>query len=194
MADPFAAPAEPQAPAPQPAALSPEIEALIAQRVQALTDTRVSGLQSLYDKKLAEQDRKYQAEMDRLRKGIPDFVDDEPDPVDSEMARKVAELERQNAILRARQQYGKGAPAYERLIALESAEEQIAFLEELQAAQATPAPTPPPAPPTDDVEVPDVDPNRPPIRDMGWAPGSPMTDEVAARILASATEWPTLPR
>ena len=193
MADPFAAPVEPEAPATPPApAITPEIEALIAQRVQELSDKRVGGLQSTFDKKLAEQDRKYREEIQRLRKAIPDFEDDEPEQ-DPELARRIQDLERQNALLRAAQQYPKATPLYEQLMQFETTEEQIAFLEERLGTPEQAPPPPPPAPTTDDVEVPDIDPNRPPIRDAPWAPGVQMTSEIATRILDSATEWPKLP-
>ncbi len=196
MADPFAAQEEPAAPAAPPApALTPEIEAFIAQRVQSLADTRISGLQSLYDKKLAEQTRAHQSEIARLRRQVLPEEDDGM-AEDSESARELAELKRQLAIRDASEKFPKAGPLYRQLMGFETAEEQIAFLEE-QLAAATPAPAPaaPPTPvpqPDADLEVPDVDMNRPAPGVGGYSgfDGEKMTDEMAARILSTFQEWP----
>lgn len=192
MADPFAAQGEAPAPAPTaPApAISPEIEAYIAQRVQALSDQRISGLQSVFDKKLAEANK----EIQRVRRqalGEPDA----PDFEDSETARENAELKRRLAIMEAAERFPKAAPLYQQLMGLETAEEQIAFLEQqLQQAPPPPPPVPPVPQPEPELEVPDIDMNRPaPTGGSGYAiyDGVQMNDEIAAAILKNINSWPT---
>ena len=191
MADPFAAPEQPTTPAaPPPApAISPEIEALIARQVQELSDKRVAGLQSSYDKKLADQQKEF-AKLRAQMLGEPEPQEPAADPA---LASRLAELERQNAILRASQKYPKAAPLYEKLVQFTDAEEQIAFLETL-VAQQTPAPPPPTAAqPAEELDVPDIDPNRPAPsagQNAGFVDGIRMSDDIAKQILNSVKDWP----
>lgn len=122
----------------------------------------------------------------------------EPDVPDvDEATRRIQELEQQNALLRAAQQYPKAAPAYEGLMMLESLEARIAYLQDLldqrEAASAPPPMTPTPQP-VPELVVPDVDMNRPAPAgpgDISNYGGVQMTDQLAADILASMAAWPT---
>lgn len=192
MADALAAPSEPTAPATPPApAITPEIEALIAQRVQALSDQRIAGLQSVFDKKLAEMSK----EQSKLRRQLlPE--EDITQEDDSDTARENAELKRQLALVELAQRFPKAGVVYKQLMGLGTLDEQVEFLEQQFAAQvppAAPAPTPPAPTPDVDLDVPDIDMNRPaPRQDAGYIvhDGVRMTDEIAQQILASATSWP----
>lgn len=167
-----------------------EIEALIDRKAQEISDKRVAGLMSSYDKKFAET----QKEMSRLRKQALG-EDDGPDPEDSDTARENAQLKRQLAIIEASQRFPKAGPLYQRLMGFETAEEQIEFLEGMFATPepAPAAPPPSPAPQPDvDFEVPDVDMNRPArgLDDFTMVDGVKMNDTIAKRIFESITKWP----
>lgn len=157
MTDAIAAPETVTPPAPTPGLTVQEIEALIERKAQEISDKRVSGLQSLYDKKLAEVQR----EAAKLRQQVLPGVEDDDDVSNSAEQARIQELERQLAIERASQKYAKAGPLYRKLLEFETPEEQIAFMEEFltppAAAPATPQPVAAPeAPPT-----PSVDPNSP---------------------------------
>lgn len=189
MADPFAAPDEPTAPATPPApAITPEIEALIAQRVQALSDQRISGLQASFDKRFAAQDK----ELQRVRKQALGEPDEDP-AEDSELARENAELKRRIAISEVASRYPKAGAVYQKLVSLDDVDEQVAYLEGLLTPPAPPAAPPPAQEPDEELDVPDIDPNRPAPTGAGYAvyDGVRMNDEIAKRILESATSWPT---
>lgn len=149
----------------------------------------------MYDKKLTEQSKAYQSEIARLRRQVLPEEDD--DVTDSDAARELAELKRQLAIRDASEKFPKAGPLYRQLMGFETAEEQIAFLEEQLAAvtppPAAPAPTPAAPQPDADLDVPDIDPNRPAPGVGGYSGfnGEQMTDEIAQRVIASFTEWPT---
>jgi Skp family chaperone for outer membrane proteins len=191
LADPFAAPEEAAAPATPPApTITPEIESLIAQRVQELSDKRVAGLQSSYDKKFADQQREFQ----KLRTQLTGEEEPQQDP---EVAAQLASLARENAILRASQKFPKAAPLYQQMIGMDTAEEQIAFIEQvLDTAARAAVPQTPAAPqvPIEELDVPDSDPNRPAPNSGGRIPdydGVQMSEEYAARIINSVKDWPT---
>lgn len=142
MTDPIAAPEQPSTPAPTPVLSQQEIEALIDRKAQEISDQRVKGLMSSYDKKLAALQRQLSGETEPAE-----------DPA-------IAALKRENAILRAAQQYPKAAPLYQKLVEIEDPEDQIAFMETWFSQQsASPAPAAPPEP---EEPTPPVDPNSPP--------------------------------
>ena len=132
--DAIAAPETVTPPATAPGLTAQEIEALIERKAQEISDRRVSGLQSMFDKKLTDSNK----EIARMRRQL--LPEEEPVYVNGEDPEKVA-LQREVAILRAAQRYPKAAPVYQRLMEIEDTEEQIALLEELFAP-----PPPPPAP------------------------------------------------
>jgi hypothetical protein len=179
--DAIAAPETVPTPAATPVLTAQEIEALIERKAQEISDRRVSGLMSNYDKKLADSNR----ELSRIRQQL--LPDEEPMGGRGEDPEKAA-LVREVAILRAAQRYPKAAPVYQRLMEIEDTEEQIALLEELFAPPA-PAPAPPPveASPEPDVPTAPVDANRPAnLPNGGVVPtpdGGRFSDAEAARYL-----------
>lgn len=185
--DSIAAPETVTPPAPAPGLTAQEIEALIERKAQEISDKRVSGLQSLYDKKLAEQAKEYQKLRSQL---LPGDVDE---PEDDTANLRIQELERQLAIERASSKYPKAGPLYKKLLEYEDPEEQIAFMEQLFTPAPAAAPEPPP--PQPEVEVPSVDPNSPAQNlSRGTYPspdgGTVFSDEEAERFIAMRqAEW-----
>ena len=82
-----------------------EIEALIERKAQEISDKRVSGLMSTYDKKIAES----QKELAKLRRQV---LPDEPTDTSDSEAQNAALL-RENAILKAAARFPKAAPVYQ---------------------------------------------------------------------------------
>ena len=153
--DAIAAPETVPTPAQAPVLTAQEIEALIERKAQEISDKRVSGLMSTYDKKLADSNK----ELARIRQQL--LPDEEPVRGRGEDPEKAA-LQREVAILRAAQRFPKAAPVYQRLMEIEDTEAQISYLEEL-FAPPPPSPAPPPvaAPPEPDATTAPVDANSP---------------------------------
>jgi len=153
--DAIAAPETVQTPAQSPVMTAQEIEAMIERKAQELSDRRVSGLMSSYDKKLADTNK----ELARVRKQV---LPDEDEPVHGGRGDdRLAALERENAILKAAQRFPKAAPAYLRLLEIEDTEEQIEYLEGLFNPPAAPPVTPVAATPEPVDPTAYVDPNLP---------------------------------
>lgn len=145
MTDAIAAPEQPSTPATSPALSQQEIEALIERKAQEISDKRIGGLMSSYDKKLKALQKQLSGE--------------DTDPAEDP---EIAALKRENAILRAAERFPKAAPLYRKLLEVEDTEDQIALMESwfAQTQQAaSPAPTATPEP--EEPSAP-VDPNSPP--------------------------------
>ena len=142
MSEAIAAPEQPSTPATPPVLSQQEIEALIERKAQEISDKRIGGLMSSYDKKLKALQKQLSGE------------DDDPaeDPA-------ITALRRENAILKAAQRFPKAAPLYQKLLEIEDTEDQIAFMETWFAQPESPAPTATPEP--EEPSTP-VDPNSPP--------------------------------
>lgn len=144
MTDAIAAPEAVPTPASAPVLTSQEIEALIERKAQEISDKRVSGLMSSYDKKFAALQRQLSGDTEPVE-----------DPA-------IAALKRENAILKAAQRFPKAAPLYQKLLEVEDTEEQIAIMEKWLTPPPEAAPVPPaPEPETPEPSTP-VDPNSPP--------------------------------
>ena len=133
MTDAIAAPEAVPTPATAPVLTSQEIEALIERKAQEISDKRVSGLMSSYDKKFAALQRQLSGDAEPVE-----------DPA-------IAALKRENAILKAAQRFPKAAPLYQKLLEVEDTEEQIALMEKW----LTPPPEAAPVPPAPEPETPE---------------------------------------
>lgn len=174
------------APAETPASLTPDqIQEVIAKAVQAAVDTRIPGLQSAYDKQLAEVRNEL-----RRAQMTPDEVEDEQR---TQLEAELAQMKRERDALSAARAYPDAFPVYERLMSAKSVEDQLKILSGLSASgQPNPAGevAAAPAEGQDDLgETPPVDPNNPPGIPMGA-----MDRSLADRILGAFNEWPTFGR
>lgn len=176
------APAQPPAaPAPAPASVSltPEIEALLNERIAGVQRTfqqqlndRDERIRQLQSASLSEEEREQLAAEER----------------DEELAR----LETENWLLKQSQKNPKAAEAFQKVLEADDPDAQFEYIASLLAA-STPAPAPTPEPET---QVPDVDPNNPPIysqsnQDTITLPdGRVITEADADRILAGLQFWP----
>lgn len=180
-----------------------DIEKIIAERVDAAMQDRVAGFQRLVQSKEDEAAAlRAQLQNERLA-ALPE--DERASILEQEKDRKIQELEARLELNSLASTYGEEMPFFERLLAGESAEDQLAVLREYGAAalaKASPAPVAPATPAADPLDaVPDIDPNRPlRPRTVGQASrlpdGSLMTDDAADRILgahqaplAATTHW-----
>lgn len=145
MTDAIAAPEQPSTPATPPALSQQEIEALIERKAQEISDKRIGGLMSTYDKKLKALQKQLSGE----------DADPAEDPA-------IAALRRENAILKAAQRFPKAAPLYQQLLEVEDTEDQIALMESWFAQAQQPESPAPAAPPEPEEPSTPVDPNRPP--------------------------------
>lgn len=184
MTDALAAPSGDSAPAaPPPALTAAEIEALIERKSQELSDRRISGLQSMYDGKLA----RLQAELTKVQRAslsASEIADLDSEDVKAELAKARRELE----AYRKAQEYPDAFPVYSKLLSAETPEEQLTVLSEALALRSVPSAPQAPAQAAAPAErTPRVDPNNPRNEDLSGV----MTDRVAAEILASFGEWPT---
>ena len=172
-------PAEPEQSAP---ASSPALTAeQVSEIVTAAIDARVPGLMSTYDKQIASV-------KEDLRRATmtPDELDDERERAS---ASELEALRRQNAILAMTGEYPEAVKAYLELQNKDDGKAQLEYLQSLIAQAA--APTPPPTDEGDDtedeLEVPDVDPNRAaPVPDAAML-------EADEKVLGAFDAWPKAP-
>lgn len=173
---------EPGTPAPDNAPVPVTLDQ-IRQLINEGMNERISGIQSTFDKQLSA-----------VRKDIqkstlaPDEIEAEER---AETQRATAALARENAALRAAITHPDAFPVYEKLMAAETGEQQIALISELiRAGQAAPATDPSTETPvTGTTPTPPIDPNRPP-RNITDPYNGPMTRELASAILDATPEWP----
>lgn len=144
MTDAIAAPEQPTTPATPPVMSQQEIEALIERKAQEISDKRIGGLMSSYDKKLKALERQLSGDTEPAE-----------DPA-------ILALKRENAILKAAQRFPKAAPLYQQLLEVEDTEDQIALMESWFNQPQQPASPVPAAPPEPEEPTPAVDPNSPP--------------------------------
>lgn len=172
MTDALAAEAAPET---TPAATPPVLtEAQIEELIQKKTDQRISGLQSLYD-------RKYRELSDQLKKAERALAGTEDDPRESDIAAELRRQERENKMLRVALEHPELAPVITKFDPDASPEDIAAALLEYRQSFT---PTAPPTPSTPEAPVvPDVEANRPRRDPSGWEEGQPMTEELAKMIL-----------
>lgn len=175
------------APAASPPALTAEeIQAMVSAEAQRIVDTRIPGLQSAYEKQIAQLRRD-------LKKAQSDPDGYTGSSRDSQLEAELAQARREADALRAGRQYPDAFPVYETLMAADSVEDQLDILQKFVRGvpQAPPPPAPgiPAAPLAPEAPVPPVDLNRP--LDQGPASGSGMTREVAESIFDRiGLTWP----
>lgn len=174
--------AEPTQGSPEQAA-EPSTEgsgSLSAEQVSAIVaeamDQRVSGLMSSFDKRMDTVQRQV-----REATMTPNELEEEQEQAESD---RLAELERENAILRAGAELPAAVKVYQELNAKETGKEQLEFLQQLidasAAAQSQPASG---DEETEEEATAPVDPNPPSALDL--------TDEAAGGILDSIGDaWP----
>jgi hypothetical protein len=169
-----------QAPATQPALTSSEIQALVATEAQRIVDSRIPGLQSAYERQIAQLKKEL-----KQAKADPDGYSSGS----SELEAELAQARREAASLRAGRQYPDAYPVYESLMSATDVEEQLDILQGLiRGTPPAPEQSAPPAPPAAPA-TPPIDPNRP-LEAPGGA-GAQMTKEIADGILARfGNAWP----
>jgi hypothetical protein len=162
---------------------SEAIRKMVEAEAQRIVDQRIPGLQSAYEKQLA-----------KLRKDLKTAQSGEAYDYSSQEAtdyqRQLEQAQREAAMLRAGRQYPNAFPAYEAIMAAESAEEQLELLDQFlsprqeQEQKAPPqAPTAPPTPP--------IDQNNPPSTPPPAVDG-PSDMDAAMRIIdAVGPVWPS---
>lgn len=186
MTDPLAAASEPtETPAPEAPVLT---AAQIEDMIQRKTDQRISGIQSLYDRKIKDLS-------DQLKKAERALAGTEDDPRESDLQAEVRRLERQNRMLVAAQANPEIAPYLDRFGADATPEDIAAALVEIrQSFSPPPAPPSAPEPTAEPVDVPGVEPNRPPRERQGWEMSTTPTPEQADKFFSELNAWPGLER
>jgi hypothetical protein len=186
VTDPLAAEqAEAAAPAPpEPALTQAQIEAMI----QAKTDQRVAGLQSMYDRKIKDL-------TDQWKKAERALAGTEDDPRESDIAAELRRQERENQVLKVALANPELAPFLTRLDPDASPEDLAATLlayRESFSQQAAPPSAPEPR--AEPLDIPGVEPNRPPRERSGFELGTNPTAEQADDYFEKLASWPGLQR
>jgi len=182
--------AEQEAPASAPAPSSDEIRAMVEAEAARIVDARIPGLQSAYEKQLAQ-----------LRKELAKAKSD-PDGYDADNSSQYREelerAQREAAALRAGRSFPDAFPIYEAMMAADTVEDQLQMLQDFvrgtpapePAAESGSNPTPAPAPST----TPRIDQNNPPSAPPPMGDG-PTTQEAAWQIIDQFKEnWPKFGR
>jgi hypothetical protein len=175
-------PGDEGASAPAPALTQADIDKLKAE-LEGQFDERAKGFQRL----IAEREQAIEALRNEIEESrLAGMSEDEREALlITKKDRRIEELEAKLELQRLASSYGSEMPYFERLIGAESTEQQLQVMREF--AQ-TLAPAAPPPPTESEVEVPDVDLNRPMRR---WDPtvtlpdGRVMNDALADQILGS---------
>jgi len=150
----------PAAPASAPAQSQAEIQAVVDAQVQAAIQARIPGLQSSYERQIAQL-------RDELKQATADPDRYEADN-SSKLEAQLAEARREAEALRVARQYPEVFPTYEAILSAKSPVEQLDVLQAFVQGN-TPAPAqnpqapaaPPAAPAAQSIAPPPVDPNRP---------------------------------
>jgi hypothetical protein len=183
-----------EAPASQtPAPTSAEIQSLIAAEAQKLFDSRIPGLQSVYEKQISAL-RKDVEEARRANLSEEEIISSDR----SKLEQELAQARREADALRAGRQYPESYPVFEAMSAAQTVEEQLEILRDALVKDASglqPAPaqsadapasaqSPPPSSGTDPNR-----PLRPPSTYVG--DGSNMDASLADQILGTLDRWPS---
>ena len=185
MAEPdnLVPPQDSGAPAAQPpASLSAEdIQAMVAAEAQRIVDSRIPGLQSVYEKQIASLKK----ELKRAQADPDGYAGRN----DSDLEAQLAQARREADSLRAGRLYPEAFPLYESLMSASSVEEQLELLEQYRKGTPAPVASQAPAPQAPAPVVPPIDPNRPLEPPMPG--GGQMTREYADSILDRiGSVWP----
>lgn len=169
---------------------APVVTAADIEKVRKEMDERIIGFQKLVSAREEEAKALRQELEDERLSGLSE--DERADIVEAKKDKRIAELEAQIELSTLAGDYGSEMPYFQRLLAAESAEDQLKTMREFATSLATAKAESAPVvnDESDEVEVPDVDLNRP-LRGADetfrFADGSGMTDAQADRLLAQAT-------
>lgn len=167
-----------------------EIQRMIQQEAQRIVDQRIPGLQSAYEKQLADVRKQLKS-----AQSDPDaYLDDSS----RELQQQLSQAQRQIELLQAGRQYPEATPVYEAVLSAENAEEALGILQKFvrgdPSDQPAPSETPqgtPPAPAQQPAASPPVDRNRPASTQPDQTVGPEgMTREEAASIIGQFKRWP----
>lgn len=193
VSDPLAAGSEPeQTPASEtPVLTAAQIEEMFARKAkefQEASDRRVSGLQSLYDRKLKE----LADENKRISRALAGTEDDVRQ---SDLEAELRRVERERDLLRVAQEHPEIAPFISKFASVDSPEDIAATLLEMRQSFAPPPPPPTqePAAATAALDT-SVEPNRPPRERTGWEPGTEPTAEFSEQFFKDLKVWPGMSR
>jgi hypothetical protein len=163
---------EASASAPAPAAFDiDKFKADLKAELQKDMDGRVGGFQTVINRLTEENNQLKRAQ-------LPD--DERMELDDQDRQDRIADLERQIALMQLAQQYPEIAPAYQQLLDAETPEDQVAILASLRAASQ-------PASPEAEDQVAEVDRNNP-VQTIGeivgkLPNGAGLTGDIADEIL-----------
>jgi len=187
MTDPLlAAPEAVIPPAPTvPGMTAAEIEALVDRKAQEISDKRVAGLQSMYDKKISD----LATEQRKIRKSFSNDEDDSPDPRVADLEAELARVQQDAALAAAQREFPDVFDDYAAISAFGTAAEQLAYLREMRTKlSVAPTTDPAPAPAVED-PTPPVDPNQPVRNEPRFEPQS-MDLTSAWDIIKANPAWP----
>jgi hypothetical protein len=189
VTDPAAGDTPEQTPASEtPVLTATQIEDMISRKAQEISDKRVSGLQSLYDRKLKE----IADENKRISRALAGTEDD---PRSSDLEAELRRQERENQVLKVALANPELAPFLTRLDPDASPEDLAATLlayRESFSQQAAPPSAPEPR--AEPLDIPGVEPNRPPRERSGFELGTNPTAEQADDYFEKLASWPGLQR
>lgn len=176
-----------EAPASVPAVTAADIEKVKAE-LMASFDERAKGFQRL----ISEKDKENAALMEKLQElSLAGLSEEEREELeDRAKDTRIEELEARLELQALAKDYGTEMPYFERLIDAASTEDQLKVMREFAEALKPAPQAQPEAPIEPEVDVPDVDLNRPMRRftpGVVGPDGKAMTDELADRILGSMT-------
>ena len=182
MAEPAVVPSEgvgtPAAQPPVPITQA-EIQAMVAAEAQRIVDSRIPGLQSVYEKQIAS----LRKELKRAQSDS-DYTGN-----DSELEAQLVQARREADALRAGRQFPDAYPVYESLMAASNVEEQLDILQGFVRGTPAPVPQAAPAPRAPAPSTPPVDPNRP--LEQGAFTSEQMNQQVADSIFDRiGNVWP----
>ena len=159
---------------------------MVATEAQRLIDQRIPGMQSAYEKQIAQ-----------LRKDLKTAREDPSGSYDSRQSELEAELaraRREADSLRAGRLYPDAFPVFEGIMNASTVEEQLELLQAAlrpQAYRPEPGTAAPQAAPQEPMATPPVDPNRPLSAAPPTVGGNQMTKDLADRLLDTiGNVWP----
>ena len=189
VSDPFAAESESEAtPASQtPVLTTAQIEDMIARKAQEISDKRMSGFQSLMDRKIKE----IADENKRISRSLAGTEDDVRQ---SDLEAELRRVERERDLLRVAQEHPEIAPYISKFASVDSPEDIAATLLEMRQSFAPPSPVTPDPAPAPAEPVPGVEPNNPPRDRTGWEPGTEPSAEFSEQFFKDLKVWPGMSR
>lgn len=164
---------------PTPALTEAQIVELVERKAQEISDKRVSGLQSLYDRKIKEL-------TDENKRISRSLAGTEDDVRSSDLEAELKRVERERDMLRVAQEHPEIAPFISRFATLDSPEDIANTLLEMRQSFTAPAAPQTPEPAAPAATASGVEPNNPQRDRSGWEPGMAMNADLANKILGIA--------